>query len=128
MRRVLVFALIISTAACWTPRQPNQVGIVGTYVVNGTDPSGIEYSGSMTIREADGGTYPVSWIITGAVQEGSGTRSGDTFEVTWTGVDGGGSDFSGTATYTIAADGSMQGVRRIDGIDREGIEEVFPGN
>jgi hypothetical protein len=122
---VLVAALL---GACFVPREADLDGIVGTYVVNGVDPSGLEYSGSMTIEQPVDGRYPVSWIVTGAVQEGVGTLDGAVLSVEWNGVDGGGSAFAGTADYSIAGDGSMTGVRRIDGYDGVGTEEVFPGN
>ena len=100
-------------------------GIVGTYVVNGIDPSGVEYSGTVTIAEADAG-YEIQWIVTGAVQLGQGQLIGDTLDVEWASVTDPRGDVSGTATYVVGADGVLRGERITNGVDGVGTEEIFP--
>lgn len=103
-------------------------GIVGTYVVNGVDPGGIEYSGTVTIGEAEGaGRYVVQWLVTGSIQAGVGVLSGDVLTVEWeTITDARGSTSSGTAEYTIGGDGVLSGRRFVDGFADAGTEEIFP--
>lgn len=54
----------------------------GRWLVNGTDPFGLEYGGTLTITVADDG-YELGWIITGAIFEGRARRVGDTLSGTW---------------------------------------------
>jgi hypothetical protein len=100
-------------------------GITGTYVVNGVDPTGVEYSGTVIV-ESDGDVYRVQWLVTGSIQAGVGTVTGDVFTVDWRTVtdDRGGS--SGTAEYVIGADGTLRGERFVDGVAEPGTEEIFP--
>lgn len=101
-------------------------GIVGTYVVNGVDPGGVEYSGTVTIAEgADG--YTVQWLVTGSIQVGRGTLVGDRFVVDWETVSDARSDTStGTAEYVVGDDGVLRGERLVDGVVGAGTEEIFP--
>ena len=105
-------------------------GIAGTYVVNGVDPLGVEYSGTVVITPDDtaaDGTYAVEWLVTGTVQKGVGHLAGNRFVVEWSTVEGAGpTSSSGSATYTVAADGVLRGTRTVDGIDEPGTEEIFP--
>lgn len=100
-------------------------GIVGTYVVNGVDPIGIEYSGTVTIREAGTG-YAVQWLITGSIQEGTGTLVGNRFVVDWRTVTDARGPSSGTAEYIVGDDGVLRGERTVVGVDQVGTEEIFP--
>ncbi len=100
-------------------------GIVGTYVVNGVDPSGTEYSGTVVI-EADGDRYTVEWIITGSIQSGTGVLSGDRFTVEWQTVTDARGMSSGTAEYVVDDEGILRGERYIDGVAEVGTEEIFP--
>lgn len=102
-------------------------GIAGTYVVNGVDPVGVEYSGTVTITP-DGEQFAVQWLVTGGIQQGSGSIVGDRFVVDWTSSQPGrdGEVSTGTADYVIAADGSLSGERFIDGVSESGTEEIFP--
>lgn len=126
---VLLFSLTAGgVAMCGLPGDSleDAEGIVGTYVVNGTDPTGVEYSGTVTIRDADGGGYTVQWIVTGAIQEGTGALAGDRFTVDWRTVSGGRGDSGGTAEYTVGDDGILRGTRTVDGAEGTGTEEIFP--
>ncbi len=102
-------------------------GIAGTYVVNGVDPAGVEYSGTVTITP-DGDRFAVQWLVTGAIQQGTGSIVGDHFVVDWTSSQPGrdGDVSSGTADYVIADDGTLTGERFIDGVAEAGTEEIFP--
>lgn len=127
---VLLFSLTAGgVAMCGLPGDTLEdgEGIVGTYVVNGVDPTGTEYSGTVTIADGDAaGEFAVQWIITGAIQEGTGVLDGDRFIVDWRTVSGGRGESTGTAEYTVAADGSLAGTRVVDGDDTPGTEEIFP--
>ena len=57
----------------------------GRWLINGEDPFGTEYSGSLSIVAEDSG-YRLDWIITGAVLQGTGVPSGDERRATWTGT------------------------------------------
>lgn len=100
-------------------------GIVGTYVVNGVDPAGIEYSGTVTIRSV-GDDYVVQWLVTGAIQEGTGRLVGDRLFVDWTAITDPRGPSSGTAEYVVGDDGVLRGERLVDGFDEVGTEEIFP--
>lgn len=101
-------------------------GFAGTYTVNGVDPLGVEYSGTATIAETDNtDQFEVEWIVTGVIQRGVGTLSGDSFDVDWTTTASGGGTGSGTASYDVQPDGDMIGTKLVDGFDIVGTEELF---
>lgn len=100
-------------------------GIVGTYVVNGVDPAGAEYSGTVTIRSA-GDEYLVQWLVTGSIQEGTGRLVGDRLIVEWETVTDARGPSSGTAEYVVGEDGVLRGERFVEGVDEAGTEEIFP--
>lgn len=102
-------------------------GIVGTYVVNGEDPLGVEYSGTVTIAAGDSaGRYAIQWIVTGTIQEGVGTLDGDRLLVDWSTVTSARGTSTGTADYVVGDDGVLRGTRLVDGVDEPGTEEIFP--
>jgi hypothetical protein len=101
-------------------------GITGIYVVNGVDPSGVEYSGTVTIGRSSEGGYDIEWIVTGSIQTGTGTLVGDRFDVVWRTITSPRGDSAGTATYTVGADGVLRGTRTVDGVADSGTEEIFP--
>jgi hypothetical protein len=125
---LLAFVLSAALAACSTPgsQVSRGEGLDGTYVVNGIDPVGIEYSGTVIIDESDTGAVTLQWLVTGAILEGTGRLLGDRLEVEWTTIEGPRGDAAGTATYTVEDDGRLVGTRTIDGVDGEGTEEIFP--
>jgi hypothetical protein len=129
MARLSLLVLGLVLAACAIPGATldNRPGVAGTYVVNGVDPVGIEYSGTVVIEATeDPGRYTVVWVITGAILEGDGVVDGDTFTVEWRTIRGPRGDSSGTAVYVIETDGRLTGTRTIDGVDGSGTEEIFP--
>ena len=130
MRKFLPVLLLVVAVGCAGPRPPVAVGpgLTGTYVVNGFDPAGVEYSGIVRITEGDApDRLAFEWVITGAILDGVGTIRGSTVDVEWRAVDpvrSGGA--TGTATYTITDDGHLMGTRTVDGTDGVGTEEIFP--
>ena len=127
---VLLFALSAGgLAMCGLPGDSldDGEGITGTYVVNGVDPLGIEYSGTVTINATDVvDEYAIQWIVTGTIQQGLGRLSGSTLTVDWETITSARGLSSGTAGYTVGADGVLRGTRTIDGVDESGTEEIFP--
>lgn len=121
-------ALALATGACLPGAQLQQgPGIVGTYVVNGLDPNGTEYTGRVAITEGAGpGDVSIEWIITGAILHGEGRVEKDTLSVTWETVSSPRGPSSGTAEYQILSDGRLVGTRTVDGFDRSGTETIFP--
>jgi hypothetical protein len=104
----------------------DDAGILGTYVVNGVDPIGTDYSGTVTISEGPAGTYVVQWIVTGSIQRGTGRLSGDRLVVEWETVTDARGPSSGTAEYIVGDDGVLRGDRFVDGVAEPGTEEIFP--
>ncbi|MEM9560996.1 MAG: hypothetical protein AAGA93_00165 [Actinomycetota bacterium] len=125
-------ALVVMVYACALPGnlpvgRDGDDGLPGLYTVNGIDPVGGEYSGTLTIVETnDPRTFRVQWLVTGARQEGTGRLTGDVLTVTWTEVDNATGQGTGSTEYRIRDDGSMTGVWTADGFDSPGTEEVFP--
>lgn len=122
----MVFAIVLGLFIAPNPAELDDDGdpFTGRWLVNGTDPLGVEYSGALTISET-GSEYELSWIVTGFVRTGSGELEGDRLEVSWEVVQGIGPGRSGTATYSIEDD-LLSGTLTIDGIDDMGREEGFP--
>jgi hypothetical protein len=101
--------------------------IVGSYVVNGVDPLGAEYSGVLTITPGGAsGEYRFEWIVTGSVQEGHGVLTGNQVEVEWKTIDAQRSQSKGQTHYTITDVGELYGTRTVEGYAGEGREAAFP--
>lgn len=124
----MALTLLLATGACLPGAQLEQgPGVIGTYVVNGVDPNGTEYTGRVSIEEAHGdGEVTVEWIITGAILHGEGRVQGDTLAVTWETVTSPRGPSSGTAEYEILDDGRLVGTRTVDGVTGTGTETIFP--
>jgi hypothetical protein len=135
-RRLLALVLCGGIAVGGCVVEPGSVedgtGIIGVYTVNGVDPHGTEYTGTAVIEPADDstaggdGTYVVEWLITAAIQQGTGVLDGDTFTVEWETLGDVGFDASGSAVYTVEDDGTLRGTKMVDGLDDPGTEEIFP--
>jgi hypothetical protein len=125
-------ALVIMVYACALPGplavgRDDEAGLSGIYTVNGVDPIGTEYSGTLTVRDTDRPqVYDVQWLVTGARQEGVGTLEGDRLIVEWTVVDNATGDGTGPIDYRIEPSGEMVGSWNATGFDRPGSERVFP--
>ncbi len=125
---VLAASLSFTTAGCAFPGDSivDGEGIVGVYTVNGIDPTGVEYSGTVTIVATDDpSVYEMEWLVTGGIHEGVGRLSGNRLVVDWSTVSGV-DNVSGTAVYTVDEDGVLTGERTTDGNDGVGTEEIFP--
>lgn len=133
LRALSAVVLAVVLAACSSgddevelapPARPSEVGdLSGRYLVNGVDPLGSEYGGTLTIS-GDPSGYRLSWIVTGSIQEGDGEVVGNRLEVRWRTVDGPLS--RGEASYVITSAGELDGVRTVDGYVGSGSEQAFP--
>lgn len=103
-------------------------GLLGVYTVNGVDDTGAEYSGTMTIADVDAsdGRYDVEWIITGAIQRGTGVVEGDRFVTDWEVVASADDTIAGRTVYELDADGApVRGERTL--VDAGGGGLPTPG-
>jgi hypothetical protein len=106
---LILFILIL---AWFTAPNPVDSGsdidpFTGRWLVNGTDPFGVEYSGSLSIVGA-GGEYALEWIITGALVSGTGGLVGDELQVEWR-RSAGNTVITGTAEYRLDDAGNLVG-------------------
>ena len=110
------------------PADPAELpDLVGTYVVNGFDPLGLEYGGHLTlIPGSETGTYQMQWIIVGGIQAGVGVLKGNQIFVEWKTIESSTGYAQGTAIYTITELGQLDGVRLVDGLVGEGTEQAYP--
>ncbi len=126
---IATLALVVAFAAggCAFPEESFDGSLDGTYYVNGFDQEGTEYGGQLTVTTtSDPNVYEMQWIITGAIQTGTGTVSGTQLLVEWKALEGFGESSRGTAVYEISVDGELNGERRVDGEEGVGTEEAFP--
>jgi hypothetical protein len=132
----LLACLALVMAACTARGQKTTLGadadpaavptLNGNYAVNGVDPSGTEYSGTLSIMPgASTSEYKLQWIVVGSIQEGVGTVSGNQLLVEWQALEGT-TNARGTATYTITVNGELYGTRSVEGLEAEGTETAFP--
>jgi hypothetical protein len=119
--------LAIIVGGCAFPEEAFDGSLEGSYYVNGFDQEGTEYSGLLTITTtADPAVYAMQWIITGAVQEGTGRVAGKELVVEWDALEGYDPASYGTARYQIGDDGELRGERTVAGQEGVGTEEAFP--
>jgi hypothetical protein len=136
IRFAVVVLVLLTLSACGEDEGSNLApdaalgsvpDLLGSYVVNGSDPLGTEYGGHLTITEGSGlNRYQLQWIITGSIQEGSASLDGNRLVVEWSTVDGLDRDAQGTAEYTVTEAGELYGTRTVVGSDDVGTEEAFP--
>ncbi|MEM0980531.1 MAG: hypothetical protein AAGH78_09665 [Cyanobacteria bacterium P01_H01_bin.58] len=69
----------VSTSSSGSPIPP----IEGTYTINGTNPSGSEYEGTMTISRETGKFYTVDWQIGEQEFQGLGLLEAQSLSVGW---------------------------------------------
>ncbi len=99
----------------------------GTYVLNGIDPLGNEYTGHLEVTDTQrSGIYDLQWIVTEAFQLGTGRLDGNLLEVEWRTSDQAAQEVSGTATFTVTVDGELYGSKHLDGNDGEWRETAYP--
>lgn len=126
-RLVGLAALALVAIACIPTARLSQDGVFGSYVVNGVDPSGTEYTGRLSISPGpDSNDVIVEWIITGAIIHGEGTIDENVISVDWETVTAPQGTSTGTATYEVLEDGHLFGTLRVDGFDQVGTETVYP--
>lgn len=125
-------ALVLMVYACALPGElsvgrDDPDGLAGIYTVNGVDPVGGEYSGTLTVVATDDPRrFEVQWLVTGARQEGIGVLQDRVLAVGWSEVDNATGQGTGPIEYVLADDGSMRGTWTADGFDRPGTEDVLP--
>jgi hypothetical protein len=125
---IAAIAIVLGVGRCAFPGDTivDGEGILGVYTVNGVDPLGIEYSGTVTIAPTDEpDIVAIEWIVTGGIQEGTGRLDGNTLSVDWRTVSAA-TETSGTGIYTIGPDGVLTGERTTVGTEGVGTEEIFP--
>jgi hypothetical protein len=127
-RALLLSSILALVVACVPGAELSQgPGILGTYVVNGVDPNGTEYTGRVSISAGDdAGDVVIEWVVTGAIIRGEGIVDGDRLTVDWVTVDSPRGASGGTAEYEILTDGRLVGTRTVDGMAAPGTEEIFP--
>ena len=122
----LVFLYVPALPGDFAVGRDDEDGIAGTYTVNGVDATGLEYSGTVVITGTEQpDRYDVEWIITNAIQEGSGLVEGSTFTATWT-TSAAVEPASGRSVYEITDDGRLVGERFLDTGGEPATEELFP--
>jgi hypothetical protein len=68
----------------------------------------------------------MQWIITGSVQEGTGTVTDARLVAEWDAIEGYDAGSYGTAEYEILDNGELRGERTVTGQEGIGTEEAFP--
>lgn len=138
LRIVLIWiALLLLTSACTTRSRKGELApdaapdavpdLAGHYAVNGFDPLGTEYGGSLVIEPGEEpGDYVLQWIITGSIQEGRGRLEGNQLRVEWRSVPGFKELSQGQAVYTVTVKGELYGLRTVEGYEKAGSEQAFP--
>ena len=134
---IMFIVLALLVGACSTRERskvlgadavPEDIGeLTGTYVVNGFDPTGIEYGGHLTVTAGNQpGSYQMQWVLAGSILAGTATLDGNQLLIDWVSVDQRETPSQGTALYTITVDGELYGERFVEGYDNPGTEEAFP--
>jgi hypothetical protein len=119
--------LVYGVAACAFPEEGFDGSLEGNYYINGFDQQGAEYGGSLSITATDDPqVYEMQWIITGSIQTGTATVSGDQLLAEWAALEGFDTASRGTAVYEITPEGELRGERKVDGQDGIGTEEALP--
>jgi hypothetical protein len=123
---IILFILIFAWFTAPNPIEDgsNTDPFVGRWLVNGVDPFGVEYSGSLSITSS-GEEYALDWIITGALVSGTGERVGDELHVQWRRA-AGETVVVGTAEYNLDDAGDLVGTVRVSAIPESGHESGEP--
>ncbi len=135
----ILIILVLALAACSSKESPSISGadaeldaipdLVGSYSLNGVDPKGEAYGGLLTIEAgANPDEYQLQWIITGAIQVGTGTVVGNQLQAEWRNFEGAETDAQGNVIYTITTKSELYGVRTAEGYAGEGTEKAFPND
>jgi hypothetical protein len=102
--------------------------LAGNYVLNGVDPEGNEYGGVLTILPgAEAGRYDLQWVVTGSIQEGTGTLDGNRLRLDWRSSPGDPTRHTrGSGTYTVTTQRELYGTRSVNGAGGLAAEKAFP--
>jgi len=121
---LVVFAVLLGLFITPTPAELDDDAdpFTGRWLINGIDPIGEEYAGTLTITSTGIDQYQLSWIITGSLLDGTGKLEGNELVAEYV---VGANDRTGTATYEIV-DGLLAGALSLDGVEGVGTEEGFP--
>jgi hypothetical protein len=65
-------------------------------------------------------------LISGGIQEGTGTLEGNQLIFTWNSLAGTDQEVSGAGVYTVTVNGELHGTRSIDGVETPGTETAYP--
>lgn len=136
--KILILLLAIGLSACGR-KDPAPLGadapadnvpdITGSYALNGADPTGEAYGGTLTITEGgQPNEYQMQWLVTGAVHIGTGILEGNQLTVTWNSYSETDDPLSGAAKYTITVNGELYGTRSIDGVETPATETAYPNS
>ncbi len=133
---ILIALLAITLSACGRkPPTPlsadapadNVPDIIGSYALNANDPTGEQYGGTLTIFAGDApNEYKLQWLVSGDIQEGTGTLEGNQLTFTWQSVSGTDQFLAGSGVYTVTVNGELYGTRSIDGVESPGKETAYP--
>ena len=100
---------------------PAQAQRNGTYDVNGTNPDGTAYAGTLTLQQVGLASWRARWQIGQAQVDGYGMSVGTVFSVGF--VLG---DRPGMCIYEVAPDGGMSGQWTLVGSSAIGTENLTP--
>ena len=125
----ITLALVLTFAAASSafPEEGFDGTLEGTYYINGVDRDGVEYSGTLVITTTDdAAVYAMQWILTGAIQTGTGVVTGNDLVIEWKAVEGFDTASFGAGRYAISAEGELNGERTVAGQEGTATEEAFP--
>ena len=97
-------------------------GVVGHYVVNGTNLDGSPYKGEADITATSDVTCSIVWKTGGSTSNGICMRDGNAFTAGYV-LNG----KVGLVIYLIQGDGSLRGTWTVDGVNAVGTENLTPG-
>ena len=103
------------------PAAPAQAQRNGSYDVNGTNPDGSFYTGTMTIQQVGLASWRVRWQIGQVQVDGYGMSVGTIFSVGFSLA-----ERPGMSIYEVAPDGGMSGQWTLVGSSAIGSENLTP--
>jgi hypothetical protein len=118
MRRLALFAVLFCSAI--VSHQASAQNIVGKYLIQGRNPNGGTYTGTVIIRPAAGDRYRFFWFIGGTetnsreTYSGTGAWEGDSLVIDW------GQRYP--VIYKLGSDGVLYGTWD----DGQGTEDLIP--
>ena len=95
--------------------------ISGKYAVEGTNPDGSSYRGTVEITPTSDTTCAIDWMTGNTTSQGICSRKGSTFAAAY--VLGGA---FGLVVYEVLDDGSLDGIWTIAGQNGSGTEKLTP--